>query len=147
MKIFPRRKLWYSRGLAFECVRCGRCCAGPQEGYVWITSAEIERLAEFLGEPVEEVRARCTRRVVKRTSLVEDPKTKDCIFLARDEEGLSECAVYPVRPTQCRTWPFWPANLKAVESWWLAGVGCPGINRGTVHEFDDIRRKRDQTES
>ena len=68
-------------------------------------------------------------------------------FLARDEAGLSKCLIYPVRPTQCRTWPFWPANLQSVESWCLAALRCPGINRGTLHEFDEIRRKRDQTRS
>lgn len=147
MKILPKAKLWYSRGLAFECARCGRCCAGPAEGYVWITDEEIGRLAEFLGEPVEQVRGRCTRRVSRRTSLLEEPESKDCIFLAYDEAGRSRCTIYPVRPTQCRTWPFWPPNLNSVESWCLAALRCPGINRGGVHEFDEIKAKRDRTKA
>ena len=146
MKILSRTP-WYAEGLAFDCVRCGRCCAGPEEGYVWITPQEIERLSEFLGKPPEEVRRRYTRPIGRRRSLLETLKTKDCIFLARDEAGLSECLIYPIRPTQCRTWPFWPANLQSVESWCLAALRCPGINRGPLHEFDEIRRKRDQTRS
>ena len=145
MKIFSRQQPWYSPGLAFECIRCGRCCAGPGEGYVWITPEEIERLAAFLSQPAGEVRQRCTRHVGDRVSLLEDPNTKDCIFLRRDRAGRSQCAIYPVRPTQCRTWPFWPTNLNSTESWCLAGLRCPGINRGPLHEFDEIQRKREQT--
>ena len=38
--------------------------------------------------------------------------------------------IYPVRPTQCRTWPFWEDNLKSPQAWKNAserGRGCPGM--------------------
>jgi len=145
MKVFPRQRPWYRGGLAFECARCGRCCAGPTEGYVWVTAEEIQSMAEFLGESAEEARDRYTRNVGGRRSLLEDAKSKDCVFLRYDADGLSECAVYPVRPTQCQTWPFWPANLKDPTAWCLAAVRCPGINRGPPHEIDEIEREKDRT--
>ena len=141
MKIFATRP-WYAAGLAFECVRCGRCCAGPAPGYVWITLEELAALAEFLSLSVEEARRRYVREVRQRLSLLEDPKTKDCVFLRYDAEGNSFCAIYPVRPLQCQTWPFWPMNLISPASWALAGARCPGINRGQRHEFDEIEDKR-----
>jgi len=145
MRIFGRPP-WYASGLAFECVRCGRCCAGPAEGYVWVTVEEIEAIAEYLKTPPDEARARYVRRVGRRHSLLEDARTKDCVFLRYDARGLSFCEIYPVRPAQCRTWPFWPANVSGPDDWCQAGRRCPGINRGPTHDADEIERKRKQTD-
>ena len=112
---------------------------------MWITPGEIEKLGEFLGLGADDVRRRYLRRVGGRISLVEDPKSKDCIFLRRDAEGRSNCAIYQVRPTQCRTWPFWPTNLYSPDAWNLAGGRCPGINRGPLHPFDEIEDSRKRT--
>jgi len=106
---------------------------------------EIDALAEFLQMPVEEAHRRYLRRVSKRYSLVEEPLSKDCIFLRYDAEGLSQCLIYPVRPAQCRTWPFWPVNLTTPQTWCLSAGRCPGINRGPVHDLDEIQRQRDRT--
>ena len=144
---FFSRSLWYADGLAFECVRCGRCCAGPDEGYVWTTAAEIETLAEHLAMSIQAVRDRYVRRVGARHSLVENPENKDCIFLDYDSDGLSRCEIYTVRPTQCRTWPFWPGNLTSPRDWALAGVRCRGTNRGPKHDLDEIQAKRNRTRS
>lgn len=47
------------------------------------------------------------------------------------------CAIYPVRPLQCRTWPFWPENMKSRAAWDRAAKGCPGMNRGGRHFTKD----------
>ena len=39
---------WYAAGLHFGCEVCGRCCAGPGEGYIWATRPEIELIAAAL---------------------------------------------------------------------------------------------------
>ena len=44
--------------------------------------------------------------------------------------GKRACSIYPVRPLQCRTWPFWPGNIRDPESWRLASRTCPGMTRG-----------------
>ena len=142
MKIFSSRPPWYAEGLAFECARCGNCCAGPGEGYVWVKPADIDAIAEFLNMPVEAFRKQYVRSVLKRFSLVEEPKSKDCCFLEYDDEGKSMCRIYPIRPIQCRTWPFWPANLGDCDDWCHAGRRCPGINRGPRHALDEIQQKR-----
>ena len=145
MSIFAEKLPWYCGGLAFECRQCGRCCAGPEEGYVWIDRGEIKALARFLKMRVTGLRDRYLRRVSRRYSLVEDPRTKDCVFLAYDTQGRSRCTIYPVRPRQCRTWPFWPSNLSSFDRWCEAGLRCPGINQGPLHDCDEIRRKREET--
>lgn len=129
---------WYVAGLAFECLGCGRCCAGPQEGYVWVTEEEIAAIAEFLHLSDKQMRRRYVREVGRRYSLVEQRGSNDCIFLSDETNGGRHCLIYPVRPTQCRTWPFWPSNIRDPESWSEAGLRCPGINRGALHDAAEI---------
>jgi len=138
------KQSWYVGGLHFECVGCGNCCAGPDEGYIWITTREIACLAEHLGMTVEAVRQKYIRRVGLRHSIIENKTTKDCIFLTAGREGCRGCAVYSVRPNQCRTWPFWSDNLGSPDSWNYAAVKCPGINRGRLYPFAQIEAIRKQ---
>ena len=56
----------------------------------------------------------------------------DCVFY---DKG---CKIYPVRPTQCRTFPFWPEIVKSPTSWKIAATECPGMNEGTLHSADEI---------
>ena len=69
---------WYRDGLAFSCTRCGACCTGAP-GYVWVSPEEIERLAAYRGQSVQEFSARFVRKVGHRYSLIERPGG-DCIF-------------------------------------------------------------------
>jgi Fe-S-cluster containining protein len=115
---------WYAAGLRFHCLRCGLCCTGP-EGYVWVTPGEIARIAAFRGESEADfIRDHC-RQVDGRLSLLEKPGG-DCVMFDR----ASGCAIYDVRPSQCRTWPFWPVNLASPSAWRDAGTRCPGIGAG-----------------
>ena len=141
MGIFTGKQAWYSSGLAFECVQCGRCCEGPEEGYVWVNKEEIVAIARHLGIPEGEMRRRYLRRIGIRHSLVERRDNKDCVFLAADQTGRKRCRIYPVRPRQCRTWPFWASNLASPQSWAMAQLRCPGINRGAVHRCEEIEAK------
>ena len=134
-----KRQKWYVGGLHFECTECGDCCAGPDEGYIWITKPEIERLAKHLNMTVDQLRKRYLVRIGNRTSIIEEPKTKDCIFLTKsgDKRG---CAIYPVRPNQCRTWPFWASNLTSHNTWNNAAKRCPGINRGKLYNCEKVQK-------
>ena len=145
MGVFTRKPPWYVSGLAFQCARCGQCCAGPLEGYVWITRDEIAAIAEHLGITLKEMHRKHVRRVRWRYSLKEVERTRDCIFLTPESSGRRQCAVYPLRPAQCRTWPFWPANLRSPEAWARAGTRCGGINRGSLVPVDRIEAMADAT--
>jgi hypothetical protein len=133
---------WYAKGLRFKCLLCGRCCAGPEEGYVWLTGRELSRAAEFLKMSPEAFREKFVRRVRFRMSLREHPQTKDCIFLTDIGLGRRGCAIYPVRPLQCCTWPFWTENLRSIYTWEKAAAKCPGINHGPLWSFEEIERRR-----
>jgi uncharacterized protein len=123
---------WYRDGLAFTCTRCGACCTGAP-GYVWVTPEEIERLADFRGLSVREFAAKFVRRVGHRHSLIERPGG-DCIFW----DKTAGCTVYPARPVQCQTWPFWPENVEAPEEWDRVRSVCPGSGKGQVYSVDLI---------
>lgn len=131
------KKTWYSAGLHFECVGCGNCCSGPDEGYIWVTRPEIELIADYLKLTPGQVRKKYIRRAGLRTTIIEQAGTNDCIFL-RKVEGQKRCVIYPVRPSQCRSWPFWPGNLARPGDWNRAAQKCAGINRGRHYSFEEI---------
>ena len=104
---------WYADGLRFTCSRCGNCCRGPEPGFVEVDAHEISAMAKQLGLSLKKFGKTYLRRLDDgRMSLVE--KTNyDCVFW---EDGTG-CQVYEVRPTQCRTFPFWPELLESKEAW------------------------------
>lgn len=116
-------KPWYHQGLRFSCTGCGRCCTGAP-GYVWVTAEEIATIAAFLEMTVEAFCQRYVRRVGDSFSLSEEPGSYDCSFL----EGGKRCRIYPVRPIQCQTFPWWPQTLASPESWQEAANCCEGID-------------------
>lgn len=140
---------WYAGGLKFTCTQCGNCCTGGP-GFVWISEVEIERLAEFLKLTPRQVLTKYCRKVGSRWSLKERRTSDglyDCIFLTEQPAPASKprelkkgeavplrrrgCAIYPVRPLQCRTWPFWDTNLSSRQMWNHSAKRCPGMGRGS----------------
>ncbi|HEX8911215.1 MAG TPA: YkgJ family cysteine cluster protein, partial [Humisphaera sp.] len=159
-------KPWYADGLDFTCTACGNCCTGGP-GYVWVSAAEIEAAAKHLGLPLPEFKRRYTRKIHGQVSFKEvrrGEERHDCVFLTElpvppDASGRDlepgeaipltrrVCGIYPVRPLQCRTWPFWPENLRTRKSWDRAAKGCPGMNRGGRHfPAERVEALRDATE-
>lgn len=134
---------WYVAGLHFQCIECGMCCSGPEEGHIWATDEEIEMIAKKLEMTTEDFRKQYARRIGKRTTLIEDKSTKDCIFLC-ERDGAKGCSVYEVRPNQCRTWPFWDMNLESPDTWNWAAMKCPGMNQGKFFTYDEIEKLRTQ---
>jgi Fe-S-cluster containining protein len=122
---------WYREGLRFSCTQCGHCCTGAP-GYVWVTRAELADLAAFLGISEEVFARRYLRRVGRRYSLIEKAGG-DCVFY---DDG---CSVYPSRPRQCRTFPFWSENLKSRADWEWATAECPGVAQGRLYSLEEIR--------
>ena len=101
-------------------------------------------LADHLGENVDDVKKKYLKRIGLKHSIKEDPKTKDCMFLTPEKDSCRGCAIYSVRPNQCRTWPFWSFNLNSPDQWNMAAVRCPGINRGRFYSFEEIERIKNQ---
>lgn len=126
---------WFQEGLHFTCTQCGKCCGG-QPGFVWVDDEEIAALAEFLGEPLETVRGYYTRQIGRKRSLKEK-LNYDCVFYDR-EKG---CTVYPARPKQCRTWPFWESNIRTPSDWQRTSEDCPGCDQGELIPVEEILKR------
>lgn len=124
---------WYRDGLHFTCTQCGNCCTGAP-GVVWVDDEEIAAIAEFLDKPLGEIRLFHTRPVRGRVSLTEFANG-DCTFFDGATRG---CKIYPVRPKQCRTWPFWKSNLASPEAWDETRMSCPGAGQGAFVSFDEV---------
>ncbi len=124
---------WYRDGLSFRCTGCGNCCTGGP-GFVWVDDAEIAAIAEYLDKPVGEIRLMYCRPVRNRVSLNEYANG-DCVFF--DAENRN-CTIYPVRPIQCRTWPFWRSNLATEADWKSVARDCPGAGVGDFFPLEEI---------
>lgn len=132
-------KLWSPEGLRFKCTGCGKCCSGTP-GYVWVNKQEIQDMAAFLQISEETFLKKYTRQVGNRIALLEVKKGQnfDCIFL-KDKA----CSLYSVRPTQCRTYPWWKENISSKEGWEEAAQICEGINHpeGALFSPEEIESK------
>lgn len=137
------RKPWYEKGLRFQCQHSGRCCTSHGEyQYVYLSDAEVDAIASFLELSEAEFRARWCRREDGWTRLHMDRPA--CPFLTEDRR----CAIWPVRPTPCATWPFWRENLVSEAEWGRRVARlCPGAGRGTLHELDEIERRVAETDA
>jgi uncharacterized protein len=125
-------KPFWADGLRFECQGTGRCCTSRGEhGFVYLTREDRRRLAAHLGMTTAAFRAEHCG-VTDGELHLKDPD-KDCQFL----DG-KRCGVYEARPTQCRTWPFWPETMNARA--WRKDVEsfCPGVGKGRLYEKSEI---------
>ena len=123
---------WFFEGLRFSCQGCGKCCKGPG-GYVWISEAEAEILADKIGISKEVFCKKYLRRVKNKLSLIDNFKG-DCIFI--NEEG--KCKYYEQRPSQCKTFPWWSEIIASQEIWESNPYNCPGIGIGKLFTEDEI---------
>ncbi|MDZ4687923.1 MAG: YkgJ family cysteine cluster protein [Planctomycetaceae bacterium] len=127
---------WYTDGLAFQCTQCGNCCTGGP-GTVSVSPEEIQAIADFRGETYGDVMIHRTRIVGTERSLNEYANG-DCTFF---DGRTRRCTIYPVRPVQCRTWPFWESNLESPEQWKRVQEVCPGAGRGDLIPLEEVERR------
>lgn len=128
MAIDPSEMKLFRDAVRFECRGCGACCwVRGKYAYVCLTAADRRRLARHLGLAGRELIRTVCVRIDGHYYIGESER--QCRFL----EG-NRCSIYPARPHQCRSWPFWPDNLNA-EAWKknvrsvCPGAGMAGISR------------------
>jgi uncharacterized protein len=122
----PTKSVWWKDGVQFQCQQSGNCCISHGEyGYVYLTKEDRKNIAAVLCMPT----AKFTKQYCKKTDGAFHLKEEGpaCTFLKNNK-----CTVYKARPTQCRTWPFWPETMGA-KSWKKDVVNfCPGVGKGKI---------------
>ncbi len=132
---------WFEAGLPFRCTGCGDCCTGAP-GAVWVNDEEVAALAAHLGVTPADFEREHVRRLGGRRSLMER-FDGDCEFFDKATRG---CTVYAARPTQCRSYPFWPHHLPSPDDWEAVRKECEGARLAEpLVSADEIRARAAET--
>ena len=105
------------------CEACeGNCCTG-ESGNIFVSQKEIESISTHLELSITEFKEQYLVKRGYKFSIIEHKveNSHDCIFFDRKIKG---CGIYPVRPSQCRSFPFWPYFKNNEEE---LRTECPGI--------------------
>jgi uncharacterized protein len=147
-----RESTWLDsiKSLPFECTGCGNCCR--TEGNVYMSPKEIQAASRHLNMTLSDfiqayayttlLQSNGDRNCTMNNSnvnneehppwiLVKDVNTEEghacCIFLNSE---TNQCSIYPARPIQCSTYPFWTNVLESENHW-----------------NDEVRRRESDTHS
>ena len=131
-------------GLRFECTQCGKCCTFRDEyAHVYLNRLEVKALAEHLELEVRAFRRRYTFTDEYGWTQLRTAGER-CVFLDAD---TGRCLVYPARPTQCRTFPFW-RDLVEDGEWTEEAVRiCEGVGRGRLYGPEEVFARMLEQES
>ncbi len=106
------------------CTACqGRCCNGASDD-IFVTGKEIKGISRFLGIETSRFIKEYLIKLPYKFSIkeIETGENYACIFF---DKKMNKCFIYPVRPYQCRTFPFWSYFKDKPEE---AERECPGIS-------------------
>jgi len=126
----PDRPYFFDKGIRFACTGCGACCTGAP-GTVYMSSGDIRAAAIFLSLS-ERAFIRLYLYPFRDSYSIRESIGGSCLFYDRG------CTIYPVRPLQCLTFPFWTRNLRSEKTWTQVASHCPGIDRGTLFTREEI---------
>ena len=112
--------------LCFECTACGACCHGDEESYIETNKSEIEKIRQHLSLSKKHFNKKHVVQYTDGSLGIRISNAGRCSLLGDN----NRCSVYPVRPAQCRSYPFWAEVLKNKYTWRSEARRCEGINRG-----------------
>lgn len=117
-----------------ECEGCpGYCCCG-KSGNIWVSQNEILQISSFLQINIIDYIGTYLNRIGNRFSIKERLAEQglECVFFEPQKQACcgklqhskKQCSIYPVRPFQCRQYPFWE-HFKEHKDQVIKE--CPGI--------------------
>jgi len=133
--------------IRFKCTQCSQCCYGGKYAYVRANDDEIKAIVDYLQIDKNQFTEKYLIKLVDhgygikmKTSQTArlTGKKGHCMLL----NNKGKCSVYPVRPIQCRTYPFWPEILSSEQYWNDEVTRCEGINQGEVIDVDYIEQQK-----
>jgi uncharacterized protein len=112
------------KDVEFKCTGCGKCC--QIEGICRISLKDVKNISKFLNLKEPEFLHQYTEVFDQNQIILKDHEnTTDCIFLNEKKQ----CSIYPVRPMQCSTYPYWSEILESTETWNEEANQCEGIKK------------------
>lgn len=129
-------KSWWQDGIQFECQGSGKCCVSHGEyGFVYLTESDRKKMSKLLKMKLLDFEVKYCD-VTDGFYHLKESGNPACMFLKDNR-----CTVYEARPTQCRTWPFWPEVMSAKS--WKQDVAkfCPGVGKGRVWSKEEIEKQ------
>ncbi|MCB1175396.1 MAG: YkgJ family cysteine cluster protein [Leptospiraceae bacterium] len=117
-------------GFRFDCTACGNCCHGP--GLVWFSVEELNNIYDYL-ELHKTARSALQAILIQgwQNGLAYHSAQEHCHFL----NASGRCQIYPVRPLQCRTFPFWSSNFASPYALGELQKNCPGCNDPQARQY------------
>ncbi len=109
----------------FRCTACGNCCR--HEGSVYFSAQDLENICHYLQKEPKALEGKLIQR--RSNGLYVHDSSGPCILL---DPKTKRCTVYPVRPFQCRSFPFWPSIFSSKASLEEAKQDCPGMRSQTA---------------
>ena len=101
---------------------------------MYLTEHDVTRAAQFLGLTPADFEQRYIYRT-RHLRRLRIPRGGLCRFLRPDG-----CSIHPVKPTQCRAFPFWPELVRSARGWRKTAKYCPGIGKGPLIQIETARQ-------
>ncbi len=118
--------IFHKTSLRFECNQCGACCCGGKDYYIAVTTVDMQNICQHLNIGMNWLKRRYVEHLDDQLSSIRIADSGRCVFLGKD----MRCRIYPVRPVQCRTYPWWPELLASKKAWNDEAHRCEGMNVG-----------------
>lgn len=103
---------------------------------MYFPARELHRAAAFLGLTPRDFRSRYHVRTLDGIPALDPGSDRPCPFY----DAGAGCTIYAARPTQCRTFPFWPEVANRKRAWEREARECEGMNRGRRHSVAEIEQ-------
>ena len=100
---------------------------------MYVTPHRLRRIAGLLGMRERAFRRDYVTRDEQGETVLKLKENGDCVFW---DAG---CTIYPERPRQCRTFPFWGETLRSPQAWSQLKEFCHGVDGGRLYPLEEIR--------
>jgi len=117
----------------------GDSSSSEEELYQW----SVRQIRKSNNSPVEDYDASSSSSSSSSEIVASHVQSQQCIFLS---SSSNTCSVYRARPTQCRTFPYWPSIMASEDDWKLAASKCEGIRLSTRQKGDASRNNTETSQ-
>ncbi|MEI7542839.1 MAG: YkgJ family cysteine cluster protein [bacterium] len=118
----------------FTCQKCGDCCR--VDGYVFLKNDEAKAIIDYLEISKADFKKKFTDWFLFLGTVLK-LDAEGCCFLI---DG--RCIIYPVRPLQCKTFPYWNRVLKSQKDWEYITTYCRGAKMAKLNTKKNIVDKK-----